>query len=138
MVDQAASMGLYELTDGGATDAFGVATALAAGATEIFTINSMSSGFSVACHFSGFQYAQFGLFGSIGKASKSMWPINIWKVFAEGQHFYSKRAKKFKKLETKHFMEGEVQSTSHMTKLSFGSMKVTTVENEYFGIEGGR
>lgn len=117
----------------------GIATALAAGATDIFAINSMSSGFSIACHFSGFQYAQFGLFGSVSKVlQNSRWPIDVWKVFMEDQRFYNKEARKFNTLETKHVMESATQSTSYLTKISFGSMEVTTVENKYFGIEGGR
>jgi len=99
----------------------------------------MSSGFSVACHFSGYQYAQLGLYGSIGKVLRNnCWPIKVWKVFSEDQRFYNSEKEKFKNLDTNNFMENEVQSTSYLTKLSFGSMKVTTVKNEYFGIEEGR
>ena len=52
----------------------------------------------------------------------------------EDQRFYTEEAKKFKKLDTEHLTKSATQSKPYLTELSFGSMKVTTVENDYFGI----
>lgn len=140
VVDEAARMGLYELTDGGATDSFGIATALAAGATDIFTVNSANTLFPIASHFSGFQDTPFGsIAGKLGKLMKNRnWPFDVLRVFSQDQDFYEDKIKDFEKFNLTHLKENEVQSTSYLSELFFGSMKVITVENTYFGIEKGR
>ena len=130
-VENIADLGLYELFDGGFTDPFGISTALAAGATDIFTINSVADArglkpgkiFSdtVTLHFSDFD------------DEKSLVQPEIANVFKETVTEYNNTLKS-----ERPFCLGTQGENSLLSGLTFVTATVTTKENEYFGIEEGR
>lgn len=129
-VSSAADMGLHKLTDGGNTDPFGISTAVAAGATDIFTVNTVSEfiilpsttqtgGIGVNIHFAGYNFDD-----------TSSIPRNIASIFKEDQEYFA----------TMNMTERQLHVADRrlLQELSYVTMKVTTVQNDYFGIKAGR
>jgi len=101
------------LIGGGATDPFGIATALASGAREIFCVNAIEDLLTVDVHFAS-------PISAIG-------PLKPMKLFQ----------KKFQVIE-RETQDLDLNSAETVKFVRFDTMKVKTVKNDFFGIEADR
>jgi len=107
--------GVYNLIDGGATDPFGIATALASGAREVFCVNAIDEIAKVDVHFTS-------PLNRIGPLK----PLDLFQPLDE------------KIASDRDTVELELNSAGSVKKVQFETIKVKTVKNDFFGIEAGR
>merc|ERR1740139_1160633 len=118
-LDAIAEIGLYSLYDGGASDALGIGAALAAGATEIL-VSSV------------FFFLDFKLhFTDSPDIISSFYPGMRYPLFQETYAWATEASRSF---ESFFIPEGNEM----INRVNFGTLDVTTRENDAFNLEGGR
>lgn len=121
-VAEVAAAGVFCLGDGGFTDGTGIASAVAAGAREVFFCGQDISSVEALCSAgNGARYTESALDGL---------PMNSFPIFGESQEEFRAHSQKFRGL-------SDFPSTGPLSSLSFGTLALTTADSPYFGITGG-